>query len=85
MTVIPWDLEKLNIGRAMNLATDGVFTVPVNGRYQFLYNALLGSSATVENDVWLRVNVARFGTSSAPAPKHVNMPISATLNLKMAT
>ena len=85
MTVIPRDLEKLNIGRAMNLATDGVFTAPVNGRYQFLYNALLGSSATVENDVWLRVNVARFGTSSAPAPNHVNMPISATLNLKMAT
>ena len=82
MTVIPWDLEKLNIGRAMNLAT-GVFTAPVNGRYQFIYNALSGSSATVENDVWLRVNGARFGTSSAPAPNHVNMPISATLNLKI--
>jgi len=60
----------------MNLAT-GVFTAPTIGRYLFIYNSLSeSSSTTVENDVWLRIKGAHFGTSSAPAPNHVNMPFS---------
>ena len=37
-TAIPYEVERLNIGGAMNLAS-GVFTAPVSGRYQFNFVA----------------------------------------------
>ena len=37
--VIPFDIERLNVEGAMNLAT-GVFTVPLDGIYHFEFPAL---------------------------------------------
>ena len=64
----------------MNLAT-GVFTAPVNGRYFFSFTALSWKTNT-EHYLSFRVNGASFGTSYAPVERY-NMPISATLNLKI--
>ena len=51
-TVIPYEKSWLNIGGAMDLAT-GVFTVPVNGRYQFNFVAITNGDNTA---VILRLN-----------------------------
>ena len=78
-TVIPYEIERSNIGGAMNLAT-GVFTAPVNGRYFFSFTAL--SWATNTHYLFFRVNGVIIGTSFAPVEMY-NMPISATLDLKI--
>ena len=78
-TVIPWEIEQLNIGRAMNLTT-GIFTVPTSGRYSFAFSAR-SSKPDVENYVWLRVNGAYIFTSFGPSNNY-NMPLFAVLNLK---
>ena len=78
-TVIPYEVERLNIGGAMNLAT-GVFTAPVNGRYYFSFKALAWTSG-VHNFVYLRVNGVGIGISWAPT-NYYNLPLVATLNLK---
>ena len=76
-TVIPYELERLNIGGAMNLAT-GVFTAPVNGRYHFSFTGI--GSKSSDNYVDLRVNGVKVGRSHAPSENY-NMPIFATLRL----
>ena len=79
-SVIPYELERLNIGGAMNLQT-GVFTAPVTGRYHFTFTAQSVSSGRTGNYVHLRVNGVKTGASHAPS-KDYNLPILATLNLK---
>ena len=76
--VIPY-IERLNIGGAMSLAT-GVFTAPVNGRYQFSFTARSGS-AELSNYCSLRVNDAVIATSYSQSHGY-NLPIISTLNLK---
>jgi hypothetical protein len=39
MTTIPYEVDRLNIGGALDLAT-GVFTVPTNGVDFFIFNAV---------------------------------------------
>ena len=57
-TAIPYEVERLNIGGAMNLAS-GVFTAPVSGRYQFNFVALAYAART---EVSLRLNEGRIGS-----------------------
>ena len=64
----------------MNLAT-GVFTATVNGRYFFSFTALSWATNTTHY-VYFRVNGVIIGNSFAPVEMN-NMPISATLDLKI--
>ena len=76
--VIPWEIERLNIGDAMNITT-GVFTVPVNGRYQFSFTGRAVNS--VETYVNIRVNGADIGMAYAFVSGN-SMPLMTTVNLK---
>ncbi len=62
--IIPWEVERLNEGGAMNLAS-GIFTVPLNGIYHFEFSGLKAESAT-DFSVFLDVNgvgIASAGTN----------------------
>ena len=50
-SVIPWQIEVLNIGNAMNLAT-GLFTAPQDGYYKFTFSEDYNKSSQVS----LRLN-----------------------------
>jgi len=83
--VIPFDLERLNVGGAMNLAA-GVFTVPVDGIYHFEFLGLRDLTDSNSIAVGLNVNGVRTGTCHG-----TNLPnyfvglsgISASLRLKI--
>ncbi len=45
-TIIPFQVEILNVGGGMNTAT-GVFTAPVDGIYYFVFSGIKVSSADV--------------------------------------
>jgi len=78
-TTIPYNIAKLNLGNAMNLAT-GVFTVPTAGRYFFTLSGIsqvtLGSTR-----VYLFVNGVDVASSFA-VDKFDTYALQATLDLK---
>ena len=76
-SVIPYEFAQLNIGGAMNLAS-GVFTVPVNGRYQFNFVAQANVDYT---DVFLRLNGGLIAQGFGPR-QNINLAFTATLDLK---
>ena len=76
---IPYDIERLNIGGSMNLAS-GVFTAPASGRYYFSF-ASQSYTFNSLSFVHLRVNGVVIGESYTPT-NYYNMPLSASVNLK---
>jgi len=81
-TVIPFDIERLNEGGAMNLAT-GIFTVPVNGIYQFKFTGVKLTDSIVLG-VFLQVNGVSISEAYATnLPNYLGLSgINASLRLK---
>ena len=82
-TVIPFDIERLNVGGAMNLAT-GIFTVPVDGIYHFDFTGMKDVDAA-NIFIALQVNGITIGDSYATSlPNFLTLSgISASLRLKI--
>ena len=76
--MIPYQVERLNVGGAMNLAT-GTFTAPTNGIYSFSFttqsNSIDGAS------VFLRVNGGQIA-SSVTHTQFTTISLSSIVKLK---
>ena len=81
-TVIPFEIERLNVGGAMNMAT-GVFIAPVDGIYHFEFNGMKNADPTAIF-VFLQVNGINTGSAYATyLPNYLGLSgISASLKLE---
>lgn len=80
-TIIPFEIERVNIGGAMNL-TSGVFTAPRSGIYFFSLSGLKGSAPN-SLFISLRLNGKDVGSAFAAAMDYdLTYSIQATLHLQ---
>ena len=87
-TPIPFDVERLNVGGAMNL-TSGKFTAPRDGIYSFSFNGLVwfpASSSTVNLIVFMYLNGIGIANGYADevgtTAQYETFSWQSTLNLK---
>lgn len=71
-TIIPFEMDRLNEGMAMNLES-GIFTAPVPGIYHFEFSAQKDGSHTFVM-IHLQVNGETIGVAEASSSNHDEVP-----------
>ena len=82
--VIPFEVELLNEGQAMNLKT-GTFQAPLNGIYYFSFRGFNGASTSLfsgNNQVFLRLNGKIVATGVTSSFGGFTFSLECTLKLK---
>lgn len=82
-TNIPFQVERLNIGRGMEIRT-GIFTVPQTGRYFFSFSGVAAPVGVVlQNVAWvdLNVNGQKIGMANCQRD-YDTLSLQSTLNLQ---
>ena len=82
-SIIPFELARLNKGRAMNLVS-GIFTAPVTGVYNFQFTGVKAGSSDYL-DIFLQVNGENVGFAYTDDPSHTKSAsvISLTASLRL--
>jgi len=85
--VIPYEVELLNEGKAMNLKT-GIFQAPSNGIYYFSFRGFLGTPTiptslfSLTTQVYLRLNGKTVATGASSSLGGFSFSLECTLKLK---
>jgi len=80
--VIPFELERLNEGGAMNLVS-GVFTAPIPGIYHFQFSCLAESSVYSDLDIHIQLNEEKIGVAHTSSKMGFSTTaLTASLRLK---
>ncbi len=81
--VVRFNMERLNIGRAMNVST-GVFTAPKSGIYHFSFSIHKEGYSNMLEQLWIyfRLNGIKMGTS-AISQGPLSAPATAQFVLKL--
>lgn len=80
--IIPFDMEQLNMGGAMNMAS-GTFTAPVNGIYRFDFSGIKNEKGSIFIDQ--KVNGNFIGAANSGVldnDKQVPVSLQTTLRLR---
>jgi len=80
-SVLKYDHQVLNVGRAMNLTT-GVFTAPKAGIYTFAFSMVKNGFNYEYLDIFLRLNGKKVGHSFAGKGLY-GMPVTLQSTLKL--
>ena len=81
MTTIPFEIERVNIGGAMN-GSSGVFTAPTSGVYQFSFSGVGGINGSILVSLYLNGNNVTASSYAAPEPSSHTASLSSILNLE---
>jgi len=83
-TPITFQVERLNVGNAMNIGT-GVFKAPKTGTYSFGFSGLKVNDAAIKTWMELRLNGGRIGKDffDASGTSMTSSSLNANLKLKV--
>ena len=80
--VVPFEVERLNVGGAFNLTT-GFFTAPVPGTYHFEFSGIKDTSSKIGFYISIQLNGRDIGFAVASNLEHQTGSLTASFKMKV--